>query len=235
MRDRDWNRAFDMHAVDILWPVRDHGPRRLLRMRRGPRTGCTSGRIILSRSDQPRNRPARSRRRKRRTGVYIAHQRAFPDHPLRTRDLTRLLAGTARSMRGWKKSPGRSDDIDHPARASMCPHADRGSPDGRHPDSPAFPDRAEQNWTGMDQMRRAVRMCRSHRWRDFAREAAAQQLARRSKRPWAFSVQIDVGDVNSITASEGKAVRNHRQPPQRLAAAARLQNPSGRARHHASI
>lgn len=42
---------------------------------------------------------------------------------------------------------------------------------------------------------------------DAARQTAAQQLAAQIKETVGISVMIDVGDVNTITRSEGKAVR----------------------------
>jgi len=49
---------------------------------------------------------------KRRAGLHLADQGAFPIIRYRTRDLTRLLPGTARpGMRRMEKVTGRSDDM----------------------------------------------------------------------------------------------------------------------------
>ena len=52
---------------------------------------------------------------------------ALPIIRYRTRDLTRLLPGSARpGMRRMQKITGRSRRHDHPARRERVPHADRG-------------------------------------------------------------------------------------------------------------
>ena len=50
----------------------------------------------------------------------------------RTRDLTRLLPGTARSMRRIEKITRTSGRYDHPARGQCAPHTDRGTGHGHH-------------------------------------------------------------------------------------------------------
>jgi len=58
----------------------------------------------------------------------------------------------------------------------------------------------------MDQMR-VLCECVDATVDDAARQTAAQQLAAQIKETVGISVMIDVGDVNTITRSEGKAVR----------------------------
>ena len=61
----------------------------------------------------------------------------------RTRDLTRLLPGTARSMRRMEKITGRSDDMMIVRGVNVFPDPDRGAdPEGEGP-RPALPDRAD--------------------------------------------------------------------------------------------
>ena len=61
----------------------------------------------------------------------------------RTRDLTRLLPGTARSMRRMEKITGRSDDMMIVRGVNVFPHPDRrADPEGEGP-SPALSDRAD--------------------------------------------------------------------------------------------
>ena len=67
---------------------------------------------------------------------------AMPIVRYRTRDRTRLLPGTARSMRRMEKVTGRTDDMISLARRQRLPDPDRGAdPEMRRPFA-AFPDRA---------------------------------------------------------------------------------------------
>ena len=62
---------------------------------------------------------------------------ALPIIRYRTRDLTRLLPGTARSMRRMQKVTGRTDDMGHPAWGQSVPHTDRrADPDRPRPGTP---------------------------------------------------------------------------------------------------
>jgi phenylacetate-CoA ligase len=130
---------------------------------------------------------------------------AFPIIRYRTRDLTRLLAGTARSMRRMEKVTGRSDDMIILRGVNVFPTQIEEALMATPGLAPHFqielskPDR-------MDQMR-VLCECADATVGGLAREAAAQQLAAQIKETVGISVQIDVGDVNSITRSEGKAVR----------------------------
>jgi phenylacetate-CoA ligase len=130
---------------------------------------------------------------------------AFPIIRYRTRDLTRLLAGTARSMRRMEKVTGRSDDMIILRGVNVFPtqieEALMTIPDL----APHFqielskPDR-------MDQMR-VLCECANLEINDATRSAAAAALAAQIKETVGISVKIDVSDVGSVPRSEGKAVR----------------------------
>ncbi|MEM8656126.1 MAG: phenylacetate--CoA ligase PaaK [Pseudomonadota bacterium] len=122
---------------------------------------------------------------------------AFPIIRYRTRDLTRLLPGTARSMRRMEKVTGRSDDMIilrgvnvFPTQIEECLMATPGL-------APHFqieltkPDR-------MDQMRV---LC------EGADQAAGPALATRIKDSIGISVEVTVGPEGSVARSQGKAVR----------------------------
>ncbi|MEX0369298.1 MAG: phenylacetate--CoA ligase PaaK [Tateyamaria sp.] len=126
---------------------------------------------------------------------------AFPIIRYRTRDLTRLLPGTARTMRRMEKVTGRSDDMIilrgvnvFPTQIEECLMATPGL-------APHFqieltkPDR-------MDQMRV---LCEATASGD--RAGPAQALAERIKQTIGISVAVDVGDPGQVARSQGKAVR----------------------------
>ena len=124
---------------------------------------------------------------------------AFPIIRYRTRDLTRLLAGTARSMRRMEKVTGRSDDMIILRGVNVFPTQATPGLAPHFQIELSKPDR-------MDQMR-VLCECVDATVDDAARQTAAQQLAAQIKETVGISVMIDVGDVNTITRSEGKAVR----------------------------
>ena len=86
---------------------------------------------------------------------------AMPVIRYRTRDLTRLLPGTARTMRRMEKITGRSDDMLIIRGVNLFPTPDRGADPGGRPPRPALPaggapraaprpaqgDRRGQGWT----------------------------------------------------------------------------------------
>ncbi|KIC49891.1 phenylacetate--CoA ligase PaaK [Tateyamaria sp. ANG-S1] len=126
---------------------------------------------------------------------------AFPIIRYRTRDLTRLLPGTARSMRRMEKVTGRSDDMIilrgvnvFPTQIEECLMATPGL-------APHFqieltkPDR-------MDQMRV---LCEATNGGDST--DAARALASRIKQTIGISVKVDVAHPGSVERSQGKAVR----------------------------
>ena len=126
---------------------------------------------------------------------------AFPIIRYRTRDLTRLLPGTARTMRRMEKVTGRSDDMIilrgvnvFPTQIEECLMATPGL-------APHFqieltkPDR-------MDEMRV---LCEATANGD--RDGPARALADRIKQTIGISVAVDVGDPGQVARSQGKAVR----------------------------
>ena len=129
---------------------------------------------------------------------------AFPIIRYRTRDLTRLLAGTARSMRRMEKVTGRSDDMIILRGVNVFPtqieEALMSIPDL----APHFqieltkPDR-------MDQMRVLCECARSDISAD-ARNAAAAALAAQIKDTVGISVKIDGGDVGGVAEHDPRQV-----------------------------
>ena len=130
---------------------------------------------------------------------------ALPMIRYRTRDLTRLLPGTARTMRRMEKVTGRSDDMIilrgvnvFPTQieeqilkcAGLAPHFQielvrKGRMDDMvvHVEAAAPPPSAE------------------------ARAASAKELAHHIKSVVGVSTKIDVADPDSVQRSEGKAKR----------------------------
>ncbi len=127
---------------------------------------------------------------------------AFPIIRYRTRDLTRLLPGTARSMRRMEKVTGRSDDMIilrgvniFPTQIEECLMQVSGL-------APHFqielsrPDR-------LDQMRVICEVVDAN----VDASAASKALAGLVKQNVGVSVQIDVQQIGGVARSEGKAVR----------------------------
>ena len=128
---------------------------------------------------------------------------AFPIIRYRTRDLTRLLPGTARSMRRMEKVTGRSDDMIilrgvnvFPTQIEECLMATDGL-------APHF--QIELSKRGhMDEMRV---LCEGE-------AASGPDLTRRIEAMTGLRVTVDIGDPGHVTRSQGKAVRvvDHRKP-----------------------
>ena len=127
---------------------------------------------------------------------------AFPIIRYRTRDLTRLLPGTARSMRRMEKVTGRSDDMIILRGVNIFPTQIEEAIMATPGLAPHFqieltrPDR-------MDQMRV---LCEAA---DTAcdRVAAGKALSAQIKQTVGISVAVDVAKVGGVVRSEGKAVR----------------------------
>jgi phenylacetate-CoA ligase len=130
---------------------------------------------------------------------------AFPIIRYRTRDLTRLLAGTARSMRRMEKVTGRSDDMIILRGVNVFPTQIEELLMNQSALAPHFqieltrPDR-------MDQMRILTEVSGAQISED-ARKAATSQLAAAIKQSVGISTKVDVGDIGAVPRSEGKAVR----------------------------
>lgn len=130
---------------------------------------------------------------------------AFPIIRYRTRDLTRLLPGTARSMRRMEKITGRSDDMIilrgvnvFPTQIEECLMATAGL-------APHF--QIELTKPGrMDQLCVLAEVADASVLGD-ARDAAAKALSDRIKQIIGISVKVQVSDVGGVARSEGKAAR----------------------------
>ena len=123
----------------------------------------------------------------------------------RTRDLTRLLPGTARSMRRMEKITGRSDDMmilrgvnvfptqieeQLMATGGLAPHFQielytSGRMDAMRVHVEAMPDAADE----------------------LSKTAAARMLSKRVKDIVGISIEVNVGDPGAVARSEGKAKR----------------------------
>ena len=130
---------------------------------------------------------------------------AFPIIRYRTRDLTRLLPGTARSMRKDGKGDGPHRRHDHTARRQRLPDPDRGTVDDVQGLAPHFqieltrPDR-------MDEMKILTEAAEGFSAHD-ARVHAAATLRSRIKDIVGTSVKVQVADPGGVARSQGKAVR----------------------------
>ncbi len=130
---------------------------------------------------------------------------AFPIIRYRTRDLTRLLAGTARSMRRMEKVTGRSDDMIILRGVNVFPTQIEEALMATAGLAPHFqielskPDRMDQMWVLCE--------CADGSVSAEAREGAAKALAAQIKQTVGISVGVDVADVGGVARSEGKAVR----------------------------
>ncbi len=130
---------------------------------------------------------------------------AFPIIRYRTRDLTRLLPGTARSMRRMEKVTGRSDDMIILRGVNVFPtqiEEQLMSVKGLAPHFQIELSRPDR----MDEMRiltEAVEGVSGHEDRIHA----AAELTQKIKASVGVSVKVDVSDPGGVTRSQGKAVR----------------------------
>jgi phenylacetate-CoA ligase len=130
---------------------------------------------------------------------------AFPIIRYRTRDLTRLLAGTARTMRRMEKVTGRSDDMIILRGVNVFPTQIEEAlmaTDGLAPHFQIELSRPDR----MDQLK-VLCECADGSVSTEARAAAAKALAGQIKQTVGISVSVDVADVGDVARSEGKAVR----------------------------
>jgi len=132
-------------------------------------------------------------------------KQAFPIIRYRTRDLTRLLAGTARSMRRMEKVTGRSDDMIILRGVNVFPTQIEEALMATPGLAPHFqielsrPDR-------MDQMR-VLCECADASVTPDVRATAIKALSAQIKQTVGISVKVEVMDVGGVARSEGKAVR----------------------------
>ncbi len=130
---------------------------------------------------------------------------AFPIIRYRTRDLTRLLSGTARSMRRIEKITGRSDDMIILRGVNIFPTQIEEQILKCSGLSAHF--KIELVKSGrMDAMIVHVEATENASSNE-ARAASSKELAHHIKSVIGSSAKIDIGDPNSIERSMGKAVR----------------------------
>ncbi|WP_180900014.1 phenylacetate--CoA ligase PaaK [Martelella soudanensis] len=123
----------------------------------------------------------------------------------RTRDLTRILPGTARSMRRIEKITGRSDDMIILRGVNVFPTQIEEmilKCKGLSPHFQIELTRKER----MDVMTVHVE-CTPERSSEEARQASAKELAHHIKSVIGVSTKIDIRDPGSVARSEGKAKR----------------------------
>ncbi|SHH85966.1 phenylacetate--CoA ligase PaaK [Marivita hallyeonensis] len=123
----------------------------------------------------------------------------------RTRDLTRLLPGTARTMRRMEKITGRSDDMMILRGVNVFPTQIEEEVMATGGLAPYFQIEL-YNAGRMDAMRVLVE-AEPTAASDLSRQAAATMLTERIKDHVGVSVEVQVGDPGSVARSQGKAVR----------------------------
>ncbi|MGH1453870.1 MAG: phenylacetate--CoA ligase PaaK [Paracoccaceae bacterium] len=129
---------------------------------------------------------------------------AFPIIRYRTRDLTRLMPGTARSMRRMEKVTGRSDDMIILRGVNVFPTQIEEILMQVQGLAPHF--QIELHRKGrMDAMRVLVEACDGTG--PAARQAAVRDMGHRIKQVVGVSVEIYVSDPGGVARSQGKAVR----------------------------
>ncbi len=130
---------------------------------------------------------------------------AMPVIRYRTRDLTRLLPGTARNMRRMGRIRGRSDDMMIIRGVNVFPSQieDQILQNGKL--APHYQIEIRRQGT-MDELTVCVEMLPDHTAAE-AREAAGKDLVRQIKSMIGVSVKLKILDPGGIERSEGKAKR----------------------------
>ena len=138
-------------------------------------------------------------------------KQAMPVIRYRTRDLTRLLPGTARTMRRMEKITGRTDDMIILRGVNLFPTQIEEIVLGIPTLSPHFQCHLDRSGN-LDTL--TVRVERRDATTDAEATAAQAELASRIKASIGVSVGVDVVDVASIERSVGKMRRivDHRAP-----------------------
>jgi phenylacetate-CoA ligase len=130
---------------------------------------------------------------------------AFPIIRYRTRDLTRLLPGTARTMRRMEKVTGRSDDMIILRGVNVFPTQIEEQLMKIEGLAPHF--QVELTRPGrMDQMRILTEACEGFS-NDEDRVHSAAELSHKIKATVGISVKVHVSDPGGVERSQGKAVR----------------------------
>lgn len=197
--------AFDMHAVDIYGLSEVMGP--------GVASECVEtkdGPVIWEDHFYPEViNPD--------TGELVADgeigelvftslsKEAFPIIRYRTRDLTRLLPGTARSMRRMEKITGRSDDMIILRGVNVFPTQVEEQLMKVEALAPHFQIELRRD-DRLDQMTIHVEPA-NHQVSNDSREAAAADLTRRIKDVIGISASVQLANIEGIPRSQGKAVR----------------------------
>ena len=123
----------------------------------------------------------------------------------RTRDLSRLLPGTARSMRRMEKITGRSDDMMILRGVNVFPTQIEEQVMATGGLAPHF--QIELYTSGrMDAMRVLVE-AEPRAADEASKSAAARMLTKHIKDVVGVSVEVLVGDPGSVARSQGKAQR----------------------------
>lgn len=130
---------------------------------------------------------------------------AFPIIRYRTRDLTRLLPGTARSMRRMEKITGRSDDMIILRGVNVFPTQIEEQLMRVAALSPHFQLELTRDQR-MDALTVHTEVSDASAGND-ARNLAAQDLSALIKDVIGISVKVNVGDIGAVPRSQGKAVR----------------------------
>lgn len=198
-------RAFDMHAVDIYGLSEIMGP--------GVANECVETKdglhfwedhfypeIINPETGEPVAEGERGE-----LVITTLTKEALPMIRYRTRDLTRLLHGTARTMRRIEKITGRSDDMIILRGVNVFPTQVEEQLLNTGGLAPYF--QIELYRAGhMDAMRVHVEAM-PNATDELSRAAAARMLSKRIKDVVGVSVEVDVGEPGSVVRSQGKAVR----------------------------
>ncbi len=130
---------------------------------------------------------------------------AFPIIRYRTRDLTRLLPGTARSMRRMEKITGRSDDMIILRGVNVFPTQIEEQIMAIHSLAPHFQIELVRKGR-MDAMIVNVESTEAAA-SEAAREASGHLLAKRIKSVVGVSAHVNVAEPGNVVRSQGKAVR----------------------------
>lgn len=130
----------------------------------------------------------------------------------RTRDLTRLMAGTARSMRRMEKVTGRSDDMMILRGVNVFPTQIEEEVMATGGLAPYF--QIELYTAGRMDAMRVFAEAAPDAADELSRTAAARMLVKRIKDHVGVSTEVEVGDPGSVVRSQGKAVRvvDNRKP-----------------------
>jgi len=202
---REIEQAFDMHAVDIYGLSEVMGP--------GVSMECVESKDGLHIWEDhfypeiinPETGAVVAEGERGELVFTSLTKEAFPIIRYRTRDLTRLLAGTARSMRRMEKVTGRSDDMIILRGVNVFPTQIEELLMQQPALAPHFqielsrPDR-------MDQMRILTEVADTS-VSDDARAQATAQLSAAIKQSVGISARVEAGPVGGVPRSDGKAVR----------------------------